>query len=101
MTQNHFHHRRDRAAGRHRAFFEKWLSVWVAICMAAGILLGNFAPGLVGALAAMEYASVNLRRRHPDLGDGLSDDGQCRLREPVPGQCQAEGGWSSPSSSTG
>jgi len=41
-------------------FFEKWLSVWVAICMAAGILLGNFAPGLVGALAAMEYASVNL-----------------------------------------
>jgi hypothetical protein len=41
-------------------FFEKWLSVWVAICMAAGIALGNLAPGLIGALAAMEYASVNL-----------------------------------------
>lgn len=41
-------------------FFEKWLSVWVAICMVAGILLGNLAPGLVATLAAMEYASVNL-----------------------------------------
>lgn len=41
-------------------FFEKWLSVWVAICMVAGVALGNLAPGVVGALAAMEYASVNL-----------------------------------------
>ena len=41
-------------------FFEKWLSVWVAVCIAAGIVLGNLAPGLIGTLAAMEYASVNL-----------------------------------------
>jgi arsenite transporter len=41
-------------------FFEKWLSVWVAICMVAGIALGNLAPGLIATLAAMEYASVNL-----------------------------------------
>ncbi|NQV21126.1 MAG: ACR3 family arsenite efflux transporter [Rhodospirillales bacterium] len=41
-------------------FFEKWLSVWVALCIAAGIGLGNAAPGLFQTLAGMEYASVNL-----------------------------------------
>ena len=41
-------------------FFEKWLSVWVALCIAAGIALGNTLPGLFTALAGFEYASVNL-----------------------------------------
>jgi len=41
-------------------FFEKWLSLWVALCIAAGILLGNALPGLFGFLAGLEYASVNL-----------------------------------------
>lgn len=41
-------------------FFEKWLSVWVALCIAAGIALGNALPGLFQALAGLEYASVNL-----------------------------------------
>jgi len=41
-------------------FFEKWLSVWVALCIAAGLALGNLLPGLFGALAKLEYASVNL-----------------------------------------
>jgi len=40
--------------------FEKWLSVWVALAIAAGLALGSVAPGLFRALAAMEYASVNL-----------------------------------------
>ncbi|SDG45875.1 ACR3 family arsenite efflux transporter [Pelagibacterium luteolum] len=40
-------------------FFEKWLSVWVAACIIAGIALGNLAPGLFAALAGLEYASVN------------------------------------------
>ena len=40
-------------------FFEKWLSVWIALCIAAGIGLGNLAPGLFASLAALEYASVN------------------------------------------
>jgi len=40
--------------------FERWLSLWVALAMAAGILLGHVAPGLTGALAGMEVASVNL-----------------------------------------
>lgn len=41
-------------------FFEKWLSVWVALCMTAGIVLGNVAPDVFRTLADWEYASVNL-----------------------------------------
>jgi ACR3 family arsenite transporter len=41
-------------------FFEKWLSLWVALCIIAGLALGHFLPGVFAALAAMEYASVNL-----------------------------------------
>ncbi|OIQ32514.1 MAG: arsenical-resistance protein [Alphaproteobacteria bacterium MedPE-SWcel] len=42
------------------SIFERYLSVWVALAMAGGILLGNIAPGLVNAVAAAELASVNL-----------------------------------------
>jgi ACR3 family arsenite transporter len=41
-------------------FFEKWLSVWVALCIVAGIAAGFLLPGLFGFLASLEYASVNL-----------------------------------------
>ncbi|QDL90655.1 ACR3 family arsenite efflux transporter [Paroceanicella profunda] len=40
--------------------FEKGLSLWVALAIAAGIGLGALAPGAFGALAGLEYASVNL-----------------------------------------
>ena len=39
--------------------FERYLSLWVAGCIVAGIALGNLAPGLVQLLASLEYASVN------------------------------------------
>ena len=41
-------------------FFEKWLSVWVALCIAAGLALGSALPELFAFLAGLEYASVNL-----------------------------------------
>jgi ACR3 family arsenite transporter len=41
-------------------FFEKWLSVWVALCIAAGLALGSLFPGLFATLASWEVASVNL-----------------------------------------
>jgi ACR3 family arsenite transporter len=41
-------------------FFEKWLSVWVALCIGAGLALGNLFPGAFEILASWEYASVNL-----------------------------------------
>ncbi|MEQ8655923.1 MAG: ACR3 family arsenite efflux transporter [Hyphomicrobiales bacterium] len=40
--------------------FERWLTVWVALAMLAGIMLGIVAPGLVSAVAAAEVASINL-----------------------------------------
>ncbi|MCW8194804.1 ACR3 family arsenite efflux transporter [Proteobacteria bacterium 005FR1] len=41
-------------------FFERYLSVWVALCIAAGVLLGSFLPGLFQFFARLEYAHVNL-----------------------------------------
>jgi ACR3 family arsenite transporter len=41
-------------------FFEKWLSVWVALCIGVGLVLGNLFPAAFEVLASWEYASVNL-----------------------------------------
>jgi len=40
--------------------FERWLSLWVALAIAAGIGLGNLVPDTIGAIASLEVASVNL-----------------------------------------
>ncbi len=42
------------------SLFERYLSLWVALCIVAGITLGQLLPGLFRALAALEYANVNL-----------------------------------------
>lgn len=42
------------------SLFERWLTLWVALCILAGLVLGNLAPALFAALASLEYASVNL-----------------------------------------
>ena len=39
--------------------FERYLSVWVALAIVAGIGLGQVLPGVFNALAGLEYASVN------------------------------------------
>lgn len=40
--------------------FERYLSLWVAICIATGVVLGTSLPGLFRFIASIEYASVNL-----------------------------------------
>jgi ACR3 family arsenite transporter len=35
--------------------FERYLTIWVALCMAAGLALGTWAPAMVGALRSMEF----------------------------------------------
>lgn len=40
--------------------FERYLSVWVGLCIIAGVILGATLPGIFEAIAAIEYASVNL-----------------------------------------
>ncbi len=58
MTHHILNHNDAPAGGI--GFFEKYLSVWVALCIIAGIALGNLIPGVFGFLASLEYASVNL-----------------------------------------
>ncbi|WP_454017924.1 ACR3 family arsenite efflux transporter [Azospirillum sp. Marseille-Q6669] len=40
--------------------FERYLSVWVALCIVAGIALGHALPGAFSIVAATEIAQVNL-----------------------------------------
>lgn len=40
--------------------FERYLSLWVALCIAVGVGFGYLAPSLFQAIADFEYASVNL-----------------------------------------
>lgn len=40
--------------------FERYLSVWVGLCIIAGLLLGNIVPELFQLIASMEIAHVNL-----------------------------------------
>lgn len=41
-------------------FFERYLTVWVALCIVAGILLGQAWPGFFQAVGDLELARVNL-----------------------------------------
>ncbi len=41
-------------------FFEKYLSVWVILCMATGVLIGQFLPGIPAFLGQFEYANVSI-----------------------------------------
>ena len=41
-------------------FFERYLTVWVALCIIAGIALGRFFPGVFQAIARLEVAQVNI-----------------------------------------
>ncbi len=49
-----------RAAQVPMSFFERFLSVWVGLCIVVGIGLGQWLPGLFKAVGAMEIAKVNL-----------------------------------------
>jgi ACR3 family arsenite transporter len=41
-------------------FFERTLSLWVAVCIVAGIALGHLVPGVFRVIGAAEIARVNL-----------------------------------------
>lgn len=42
------------------SFFEKHLTLWVLLCMAAGVLIGKFLPGIPSFLSRFEYAQVSI-----------------------------------------
>ena len=37
--------------------FERYLTLWVAVCMVVGVVLGKMAPGFVGAVRSIEFGS--------------------------------------------
>jgi ACR3 family arsenite transporter len=41
-------------------FFERYLTVWVVLCIVVGILLGRAFPGAFQAIASLEVAQVNV-----------------------------------------
>lgn len=41
-------------------FFDKYLTVWVVLCMVAGVLIGQFLPGIPVMLGRFEYANVSV-----------------------------------------
>ncbi len=49
---------KEKAAGI--SFFEHYLTLWVALCMVAGILIGRYLPGIPDFLGRFEYANVSI-----------------------------------------
>jgi ACR3 family arsenite transporter len=41
-------------------FFQKYLTLWVAICMVIGVLIGKFLPGIPKFFDQFEYANVSI-----------------------------------------
>ncbi len=41
-------------------FFQRYLTVWVILCMAAGVLIGKFLPTVPAFLGQFEYAKVSI-----------------------------------------
>ena len=48
------------AAQSPMSLFERYLTLWVFLCILLGIALGQFSPGVFQAVGAMEVAQVNL-----------------------------------------
>jgi len=45
---------------RQIGFFDKYLTVWVVLCMVAGVLIGRFLPAIPVFLGKFEYAKVSI-----------------------------------------
>lgn len=54
------------------SLFERYLTVWVLLCIVAGIALGQLMPGVFQAVGRIVYAKVNLQRFKAALA-ALSD----------------------------
>lgn len=39
--------------------FERYLSLWIGLCIAAGVILGSMFPDIFQTIASLEYANVN------------------------------------------
>ncbi len=42
------------------SFFDKYLSIWVVLCIVAGVAVGKFLPAIPNTLSKFEYANVSI-----------------------------------------
>ena len=42
------------------SFFQRYLTIWVIICMVLGVLVGKYLPGIPAFLNQFEYARVSI-----------------------------------------
>ena len=61
MTDTHAHDVPPAAPEKKRmGVFERYLTLWVALCIAAGTLIGNAWPGVATALSKFTYAQISI-----------------------------------------
>ena len=68
--------------------FERYLTLWVFLCIVAGIGLGHFFAGAFQAIGSMEIAKVNL----PVAVPALPVRGAVKNKGPERGLCSPAGG---------
>ena len=49
-----------KSGDKHIGFFARYLTLWVGLCIVAGVLIGQFMPAVPGFLKTMEYANVSI-----------------------------------------
>jgi ACR3 family arsenite transporter len=49
-----------RPAKKRMSFFERYLTIWVALCIAGGTIIGNAWPGVADGLARFTYAQISI-----------------------------------------
>lgn len=42
------------------SFFQRYLTIWVILCMVSGVLIGSFLPGIPAFLSRFEYARISI-----------------------------------------
>lgn len=60
-------------------FFQKYLTVWVILCMAVGICIGKFLPQIPELFESVRVCTGVDSNGDPHLGDDLSHDDEGRL----------------------
>ena len=62
------------------SLFERYLSIWVALCIVAGVALGAWLPGLFAAIAGLEIAPKLVLTDGRDVPPGLACEGRAVVK---------------------
>lgn len=58
--RNNIKCRAEQTVRRQIGFFDKYLSLWVILCIIAGVAIGKFLPAIPNTLSRFEYANVSI-----------------------------------------